>query len=87
MSNATVFIEEINISDITNDKGEVSFNKLCPKTYTIKVSHDDCNTVSIKINIRENTDKLIKLEHHLDELDEIIAVSYTHLTLPTILLV
>ena len=61
LSNATVFIEEINISDITNDKGEVSFNKLCPKTYNIKVSHDDCNTVSIKINIRENTDKLIKL--------------------------
>ena len=75
LSNATVFIEEINISDITNDKGEVSFNKLCPKTYTIKVSHDDCNTVSIKINIRENTDKLIKLEHHLDELDEIIVLS------------
>ena len=75
LSNATVLIEEINLNEITNDKGQVSFSKLCPKIYTIKVSHDNCKSILIKINLKESTNKLIRLEHHLDELDEIIILS------------
>jgi iron complex outermembrane receptor protein len=75
LSNATVLIEEINLIEITNDNGQVSFSELCPKIYTIKVSHENCKSISIKINLKEDTNKLIRLEHHLDELDEIIILS------------
>ena len=70
--------DEIVIEDITNRKGEFELEDVEPKFYYLVVDHEGDGSKRIKLNPRKNQN---------NDLDLVISVSYTHLTLPTILLV
>ena len=75
LSNASIYIDELKLELQTNLDGEVTFENLCDKTYFVQISHDRCQTIFTKINIKESSFKTIRLEHHLNELDEIILLT------------
>jgi iron complex outermembrane receptor protein len=55
----------------TDLDGKFTLINLCNDTYFIQVSHPFCLTKGFTIKISENTTKTFKLEHHLEELNEI----------------
>jgi len=55
----------------TDLEGKFTISNLCNDTYTIQVSHPHCLTKGFTIKISGNTTKSFKLEHHLEELNEI----------------
>lgn len=72
LAGATLIISETNEAIQTNLDGEYSFSNLCEGTYSIQVSHPLCLTRGFKINISGNTEKDFRLEHHLEELNQIL---------------
>ncbi|MFL2629966.1 MAG: TonB-dependent receptor [Flavobacteriaceae bacterium] len=63
-----------NDSDIliqTDLDGNFSISNLCEKTYEFKVSHPSCISMKYKIKIKGNKRKNLRLEHHIEELNEV----------------
>ena len=52
--------------------GKFTISNLCDGTYTIQVSHPYCLTKGFTVKISGNTTKSFKLEHHLEELNQVI---------------
>ena len=75
LQNASIFVKELDKEVKTNFKGEYVFKDLCNKEYFIEISHEDCETIQTEVKVRNNTIKTIRMEHHLNELDEIIVKS------------
>ncbi|WP_411029636.1 TonB-dependent receptor [Spongiimicrobium sp. 3-5] len=55
-------------SDLT---GSFIISDLCPGPYQLEVSHPECKTLLINVEVDGNTQLNIKLEHHLEELEEV----------------
>ncbi|MDC0177195.1 TonB-dependent receptor [Polaribacter sp.] len=72
---ATLNIININKYTLTNSKGEFEFKNLCENVLTIEVKHVACDSKKIVINLTKNVYKEIFLEHHLEELNEIVVKS------------
>ena len=51
--------------------GIFTFSNLCNDTYYIQVSHPYCLTKGFKVRVYKNTNKSFKLEHHIEELNQI----------------
>ena len=71
LADASILIvgqEKVTVSGVD---GTYSFKGLCPGTYELEVSHPDCATTFIPVTIEGNTSFAIKLEHHLEELQEV----------------
>lgn len=51
--------------------GTYSFSNLCNDTYYIQVSHPYCLTKGFTVNVSGDTTKSFKLEHHIEELNQI----------------
>lgn len=66
-----LYIEALEQTVETDSNGKFTFVNLCNKTYTVQVSHAFCITKYFTIKISGNTSKNFKLEHHLEELNEI----------------
>ena len=75
LSNATVVIKELDISKNSNKDGLLVFENLCDGDYNLSVAHEDCETYSVKVVVKKDTYKKVFLEHHLNELQEIIVTS------------
>ena len=75
LDNANVYFEEIDIGGKTDQNGIIVFENLCDGSYTLSIAHEDCETSSIKVVIKKDTFKKVYLEHHLNELQEIIVTS------------
>ena len=75
LDNANVYLEEIDIVGKTNQNGLIVFENLCDGNYTLSVSHEDCETSTIRVVVKKDTYKKVFLEHHLNELQEIIVAS------------
>ncbi len=58
----------------TDLNGKFMITNLCNITYSIQVSHPYCLTKGFTIDIDGNTTKNFKLEHHLEELNQITVV-------------
>ena len=56
----------------TDWDGKFSLVELCDGTYSIQVSHPYCQTRRYTVRISGNTTKIFRLEHHLEELNEVI---------------
>ncbi|MDP5231399.1 MAG: TonB-dependent receptor [Cellulophaga sp.] len=56
----------------TDAEGNFSINNLCDLSYNIQVSHPYCLTKGLTVKLNGNEIKNIYLEHHLEELNEII---------------
>lgn len=72
LARALISIEELEISTFSNEDGMFSFDNLCLGSYTLSVTHAQCNARNFSLKIKENTFKTFKLEHHYEELNEVI---------------
>ncbi len=52
-------------------EGFFSITNLCNQSYTLKISHPSCNTKEVTVKVFGDTNKTIKLEHHIKELNEV----------------
>ncbi len=57
---------------LTNSLGQFTINNICEGFYELEISHQNCRTKIIPIKIDEDSFKKFTLEHHLEELNEII---------------
>ncbi|KAB5491652.1 MULTISPECIES: TonB-dependent receptor [Flagellimonas] len=74
LEGATLFIFQNKLESRTDAKGNFSIENLCPGSYTLEVSHPECRTILMDIQVDGDTKIDVKLEHHLEELDEVKVV-------------
>ena len=55
----------------TGLNGNYTFSNLCNATYYIQVSHPYCLTKGFTVKVSGDTNKSFKLEHHIEELNQI----------------
>ncbi|UAB80751.1 TonB-dependent receptor [Marixanthomonas sp. SCSIO 43207] len=55
----------------TDLDGMYSIEGLCNQSYSIQVSHPECSTKGFTVKVFGNTTRNFKLEHHLEELNQI----------------
>ena len=55
----------------TDVDGKFTLTGLCDGTYSIQVSHPYCTTQGYTVKVSGNTSKTFRLEHHLEELNEV----------------
>ncbi len=75
---AILYIEELSKSATTNEEGSYEFTELCEGTYTITVIHPECNTITREIVLKSNTERNFRMEHHLEELNQVIVKGKSH---------
>ncbi|MCB4808117.1 TonB-dependent receptor [Tamlana sp. 62-3] len=72
IENAAIKVLNTNNYAVSDINGNFTLKNLCNKVITIEVSHISCETQIISIEIKENAFETILLEHHLDELNEVV---------------
>jgi len=71
LAGATVNITGKSMETISTKAGKFSFINLCNGVIELEVSHPDCKSQFITLTIDGDTYEKIRLEHHLEELDEV----------------
>ena len=74
---ASVHILNSNKYATTNFDGEFEFTNLCAGTFTVEIKHIACEDKQIVVALTKDTFKRITLEHHLEELKEVIVKTDT----------
>ena len=69
---ASIQIINTNKFTTSNLEGEFLFNNLCEGKLTLEIKHIACDTKIVSYNLTKNTFKEISLEHHLEELKEVV---------------
>jgi len=77
IASATVFIKEHNKYIVSDSNGKFKIENLCSGTLTLKISHIGCETKTMSYIIEGDTYAAIKLEHHIEELDQISVTGNT----------
>ena len=75
LENATIKLVGTNKVAVSDKEGIFRFKNLCDNKYMIEISHIACETQTLTIEVYGDTFKSIKLEHHLEELNEVIVKS------------
>ena len=68
---ATVYIKSLNKYTTTNFEGEFSLPNLCSGEIIVEISHVACTPQILELNIDKNVYRIIDLEHHEEELNEV----------------
>lgn len=68
---ATVYIKSLDKYTSTDIDGKFRIENLCHGIITLVLSHIECETKTVSYEIDSDTFKIIKLEHHIEELDEV----------------
>ncbi len=71
LAGATLIVAGSERAVVTDLDGKFTLKNLCDDTYSIQVSHPFCLTKGFTIKVSGNTTKNFKLEHHLEELNQI----------------
>ncbi|GHC52593.1 TonB-dependent receptor [Ulvibacter litoralis] len=71
LSGATLIVAGTEQAALTDLDGKFTITNLCDGNYSIQVSHLYCLTKGFTVTISGNTTKSFKLEHHLEELNQI----------------
>lgn len=74
LEGASLLILETKTEVTTAANGAFTFSNLCSGTYTLEVSHPECSTILMNVRVDGDTKIEVKLEHHLEELDEVKVV-------------
>jgi iron complex outermembrane receptor protein len=69
---ATIFIKNLNKYTTSDDQGKFEIENLCSGKIHLFISHISCETKEVVINLTKDVFKTFYLEHHLNELNEII---------------
>jgi iron complex outermembrane receptor protein len=81
---ASLKVKNSNKYAITDFDGLFEFNNLCEGKTTIVIEHISCETKEIVFNLSGNTFKEITLEHHIEDLEEVVIASTHKVTSKTI---
>ena len=68
---ATVYIKNQNKYTTTNFDGKFTINNVCAGKIIVEISHIACDKKVLELNVSKNIYKIIDLEHHIEELNEI----------------
>ena len=71
LTGVTLIVAETDQAVQTDFDGTYSFSNLCNATYYIQVSHPYCLTKGFTVRVSGDTQKSFKLEHHIEELNQI----------------
>ena len=71
LSEATIQVKDSKLYAVTNEQGEFSIGSLCLQEYTLVVSHVSCESQTIKVDLNKKKFVELRLEHHLEELNEV----------------
>tara|TARA_R110002072_G_scaffold125944_2_gene262419 strand:+ start:92412 stop:94814 length:2403 start_codon:yes stop_codon:yes gene_type:complete len=80
LAGATVVLAGYDVAKITDFDGNFELTDLCNDSYNLQISHPECTTKAFSVEISENTQSVFKLEHHLEELNEILIKGSTYYT-------
>ena len=69
---AVVSIQGTNFFSQTDLDGAYKIKGLCPGKYNLVISHPECISINKKLNLKQSRVYNLELEHHINELDEII---------------
>jgi len=69
---AVLKIENVNKFVTTDSDGKFHFKNLCSSKFTVIASHVSCETKRISVDLSKEKSKIIFLEHHLEELNEVV---------------
>lgn len=59
----------------TDSEGRFAFENLCTTSFVIVVSHVSCETKKVSIDLTKNIFKDIRLEHHIEQLNQVVVKS------------
>ena len=68
---ATIQIEGLKTYAVTDSKGNFTINNICNSIFTVKVAHVSCEERIIQIDLKKKSLYEIRLEHHIEELNEV----------------
>ena len=74
---ASIQIMNTNKFTTSNLEGEFLFRNLCEGKLTLEIKHVACDTKRVSFNLTKNMFKEISLEHHLEELKEVLIKTNT----------
>lgn len=74
LANATIRITAKNNTTNSNLDGKFSFRDLCNGVIELEVSHPECTTKFVTLEVNGDTFQKIRLEHHVEELEEVKVV-------------
>ena len=73
IAGATLQIENSQLHTISDSNGKFIINNLCESSIELIVSHVACDQKTVEIDIKNNIQTTIYLEHHIEEL-EMVAI-------------
>lgn len=71
LENAHIAITDKNVLAVSDKMGKFSFKGLCDGVVELEISHQECTTKFITVEINGDTFQKVSLEHHLEELQEV----------------
>lgn len=77
---ATVVLAGSELAKVTDFEGGFEFDNLCEGSYNLQISHPECSTKAFTVVLETNINKTFKLEHHLEQLNEILIKGSTYYT-------
>ncbi len=80
---AVVYIKDLNKYAETGLDGTFSIEKLCKGKIVVEISHVACETKTLEVNVTKSSYRIINLEHHIEELNEVYVKSITGLKTKT----
>ncbi|NRD23483.1 TonB-dependent receptor [Winogradskyella litoriviva] len=75
IESATIYIKEKDKYIVSDLDGKFKIENLCSGILTLTISHIGCETKTVSYEINNDVFKTIYLEHHLEELNEVVVNS------------
>lgn len=72
---STIIVKGVNEKFFSDLDGYFTISNLCNKWYVFEIFHPQCKSKELSVKIYENINKTIRLEHHVEELNEVILYS------------
>ncbi|REG86060.1 TonB-dependent receptor [Winogradskyella sediminis] len=76
IASATIYIKENDKYLMSDLDGKFKIENLCTGPLTLTISHVGCETKTVSYTINNDVFKVISLEHHLEELNEVVVNSH-----------
>lgn len=68
---ARILIKELGLFATTDEEGHYHFYRICSGTYTFLLSHEDCDTLTVRIKLESNLVRNFQLPHHFNVLTSV----------------
>ena len=80
LSGATIVVAGPEKAVVSDFDGNFVVENLCQETYNLQISHPECTTRVFTITLSENSTRTFRLEHHLEELNQVIVTGSSYIT-------